>query len=67
MPDFTLEIAFTTVDEIFYVNGNQVGVVLSSRGILNIISQRETFVATVKVEMETSLPDCLIRDISGDL
>jgi hypothetical protein len=37
MPDFTLEIAFTTVDKILYVDGNPVGVVLSGWGTLNSI------------------------------
>jgi hypothetical protein len=65
MPDFTLEIAFTKVDEILYMDDNPVGVVLSGRGTLNSDGHTETFAATVRVEVETSLPDCLIWDIPG--
>ena len=63
MPDFTVEIEFATVDEILYVDGNPVGVVLSGRGTLFRDGQTETFAATVRVEVETSVPECLIWDI----
>jgi hypothetical protein len=66
MPDFAVELEFTGVDEIFYEDGNPVGVVLNGRGSLLRDGQTETFFTTVRVEAETSVPECLIWDIPGN-
>ncbi len=67
MPDFTIEIVYTGVDEILYEAGEPVGVVLNGRGTLFRDGQTEVFAATVTVRDGTtiSLPDCLIWDIPG--
>jgi len=65
LPDFTVEIKFTELDEILYEAGDPVGVVMRGRGTLYREGQSESFtaVATVRGGATTTIPDCLIWDI----
>jgi hypothetical protein len=49
MPDFTIEIEFTALDELLYQDGDLVGVILSGRGMAFREGRAEAFAARVTV------------------